>query len=220
MKKVYNFDPDPYNTHMLLMNEVPSNVKVLEVGTASGYLGEYMHKEKNCEVWGIEPVKELYNEALNYGYIKLFNQTAEGFINQNDPEGQKFDVILLGDVLEHMPYPDAVLKGLKKFLKPEGKFVISMPNIAHYSIRIALLLGRWDMADSGILDRTHLRFYTLDSAQKMIASCGLKIEKVRPSSGYIERFGLNKLWQIGKRALFLWPKLLAFQFIYVVKLND
>lgn len=220
MKRNYNFDPDPYNTHMLLMSEVSLGAKVLEIGTASGYLGEYMTHEKKCEVWGVEPVKALYEESLSCGYKKIFNESAEDFLNNTEVASEKFDIILLGDVLEHMAYPDVVLRGLKKFLKPEGKVVISMPNIAHYSIRLSLLFGKWNTTDSGILDRTHLRFYTLDSALQMIGGCGLKIEKFRPSSGYIERFGLNKLFRIGQRFLFFWPRLLAFQFIYVAKLAD
>jgi 2-polyprenyl-3-methyl-5-hydroxy-6-metoxy-1,4-benzoquinol methylase len=217
MKKIYNFDPDSYNTHMLLVNEVLAGSKVLEIGTASGYLGDYLASKKKCEVWGVEPVRELYDEAANSTYKKILNQTAEDFIIYNQNNKETFDVILLGDVLEHMSRPDQVLIGLKEFLKPDGKFVISMPNIAHYSIRISLLCGKWNMADSGILDRTHLRFFTLFSARKMIEDCGLEIEKVRPSAGYIERFGLNKLVRIGQRLLFMWPELLAVQFIFIAR---
>jgi 2-polyprenyl-3-methyl-5-hydroxy-6-metoxy-1,4-benzoquinol methylase len=130
---------------------------------------------------------------------------------------QKFDVILIGDVLEHMVDPGKVLSELKKFLKPEGKFVISLPNVAHYSVRFGLLKGRWNMTNSGILDKTHLRFFTRVTAIELLTKAGLSIEVIRPSSGYIER-RWKACFNLGKRILFWWPELLAVQFVFVAKL--
>jgi 2-polyprenyl-3-methyl-5-hydroxy-6-metoxy-1,4-benzoquinol methylase len=218
MNKTYNFDPAPYSTHMLLVQEIPVESKVLEVGTASGYIGDFLIKQKKCEVWGVEPVKDLYEDALHFSYKKLWNCTVEEFVSEFS-EAELFDVILLGDVLEHIDYPEKVLRALKKYLKPNGFFVISMPNIAHYSIRFNLFFGKWEMSDSGILDRTHLRFYTIESAKKMIESAGLRVEQIRPSAGGMERFGINKLLGVGQKLLFFWPTLFAYQFIYIVKNN-
>jgi 2-polyprenyl-3-methyl-5-hydroxy-6-metoxy-1,4-benzoquinol methylase len=218
MNKTYNFDPAPYSTHMLLVQEIPVESRVLEVGTASGYIGDFLIKQKKCEVWGVEPVKDLYEDALHFSYKKLWNCTVEEFVSEFS-EAELFDVILLGDVLEHIDYPEKVLRALKKYLKPNGFFVISMPNIAHYSIRFNLFFGKWEMSDSGILDRTHLRFYTIESAKKMIESAGLRVEQIRPSAGGMERFGINKLLGVGQKLLFFWPTLFAYQFIYIVKNN-
>lgn len=218
MRKTYNFDSAPYSTHMLLADAIPEGSRVLEIGTASGYLGDFLVKQKKCEVWGVEPVKDLYEDALHFSYRKLWNCTAEQFVSEFS-EAELFDVILLGDVLEHIDYPEKVLQALKKYLKPNGFFVISMPNIAHYSIRFNLFFGKWEMTDSGILDRTHLRFYTAGSAKKMIESAGLRVEKIRPSAGGMERFGINKLLGVGQKLLFFWPTLFAYQFIYIVKNN-
>lgn len=217
MKKNYRFDPAPLNTHMLLMEQIPENSKVLEIGTASGYLGEYMIHEKHCDVWGIEVVESEYKEAVECGYKELLHKSAEELLRDNDFTDQKFDVILLGDVLEHMVNPGEVLFGLKKYLKEGGKVVISMPNIAHYTTRWHLLTGNWQMQDSGILDRTHLRFFTRDTAVEMIKKAGYELESARPSSGYIERFGINKLFGIGRKALFAWPTLFGLQYIYVAR---
>ena len=86
--------------------------------------------EKKCEVWGIEPLEELYEEALAGGYKKIFNLTAEEFIERNEIGDEKFDVILLGDVLEHMAYPDAVLVGLKNYdINPKKVKLPSCKNI-------------------------------------------------------------------------------------------
>ncbi len=213
----YRFDPGKFGTHSLLLDEVQKNSRVLEIGTASGYMGEYLIKEKGCEVWGVEPVKELYTEALPYGYKKLFNSTVENFLDSPETKDQKFDVIFLADVLEHMTNPQGVLIGLSRLLQPSGRFVISLPNIAHYSIRWQLLTGRFDMQDGGILDRTHMRFFTLKSMKELIEKSGLSLEKIRPSNGSFERFGINKLFGIGRKIFFLWPTLFAIQFILIAR---
>lgn len=218
MESNYRFDPNPHNTHMLLLNAIPPNSRVLEIGTASGYLGEYLIREKHCEVWGVEPVEDCYKDAQSCGYAKLLNASAEGFLALPEMANEKFDAILLGDVLEHMVNPGEVLNKLRSLLKPDGRMVISLPNIANYTTRWQLLTGRWDLKDGGIMDRTHLRFFTLKTMKAMIESSGLKIEKVRPSSGSIERFGINKLYGVGKKVLFAWPTLFAIQFIFVAKL--
>jgi ubiquinone/menaquinone biosynthesis C-methylase UbiE len=114
--------------------------------------------------------------------------------------------------------PTAVLAKLKKFLKPGGKFVVSLPNIAHYSTRFDLFLGKWDMKDGGILDRTHLRFFTKKTMMEMFEKSGLKIVKMKPSSGSLERFGKNKLFGIGKKMLYAWETFFAIQFIIVATL--
>lgn len=213
----YRFDPAPANTHRLLLEAVPAGSRVLEIGTASGYLGEYLIKEKNCEVWGVEPFAEAYQEAMKCGYTRLFNKSVEEFLADNDGVPEKFDVILLGDVLEHLVAPAVVLRQLTRQLQPAGICVISLPNIAHYSIRKDLLLGRWAMSDAGILDRTHLHFYNQAGMIELIKSAGLDIVSVRPSGGYLERF-LRRFGQLGKRLLFAAPRVFAFQFIITAKL--
>lgn len=217
MQRTYRFDPGKFNTHWLLLNEVPEKTQVLEIGTASGYMGEYLIKEKNCEVWGVEPVSELYEDAKNFGYTQLFKATVEEFLLQPELVGKQFDIIFLGDVLEHMVHPEKVLRELKELLKPDGRFVISLPNVAHYSIRWQLLMGRWDMQDGGIMDRTHLKFFTLKTMKELVEASGLVLEKARPSNGSFERFGINKLFGIGKKLFFLWPTFFAIQFVLVAK---
>ncbi len=217
MANNYRFDPAPASTHTLLLERVPVNSKVLEIGTASGYLGEYLIAEKKCEVWGVEPVKEQFEDAKNYGYTKLLNLTAEQFLLDSNFAGEKFDVILLGDVLEHMVNPEIVLSGLTKYLKPSGRIVASLPNVAHFSIRIKLFCGKWDMVDAGILDRTHLRFFTRKTMLEMFGKAGLDILECRPTNGAMERFGINKLFGVGKKLLFFWPTFFAIQFVFVGK---
>lgn len=216
-KRIYGFDSAWASTHMLLLERVPEKTKVLEIGTASGYLGEYLSKEKKCVVWGVEPVEELYKDAQRAGYERLFNETVESFLENHCPEEELFDVILLGDVLEHTVYPGAILSKLALLLKKDGAIVISLPNVAHYLIRWELLWGRWNPKDAGIMDRTHLHFYTKKTMSSLVESAGLTIESTRPAAGHIERFGRRKLLGIGRRLLFFWPEFFAVQFIIVAR---
>jgi SAM-dependent methyltransferase len=84
-----------------------------------------------------------------------------------------FDVVVLGDVLEHLRHPDATLSALAARLAPGGRVVVSVPNVAHLWIRMSLLVGRFEYADRGILDRGHLRFFTLSSFRRLLAQSGL-----------------------------------------------
>lgn len=217
-KRVYRYDPQPFSTHQLLLETVPAQSRVLEVGTASGYLGEYLIHEKGCEVWGIEPVEALYRDALRVGYAKLYHETIEEFTQNHRAEAGTFDVLFLADVLEHMVDPERVLQQLRSLLRPHGTLVISMPNIAHYSIRKALLFGRFDMQDSGILDRTHLHFYTKKTAIHMIERAGYSIQSVRPCSGSHER-RLRMMGYPFQYVLRVLPGLFAIQFIYTAHLK-
>jgi 2-polyprenyl-3-methyl-5-hydroxy-6-metoxy-1,4-benzoquinol methylase len=83
-----------------------------------------------------------------------------------------FDVIVFGDVLEHLSDPQQVLQDIKPYLNENGILVLSLPNIALWRIRIALLFGKFEYSDRGVLDRTHLRFFTLQSAQALVRQAG------------------------------------------------
>ncbi len=213
-KVKYNFSDDPSGVHMVILDEIRNNSTVLDIGCASGYMGEFLIKEKGCKVWGIEPDTDFAARAKNSGYDVVINKGVDEGLK--DIEAQ-FEYIIMADVLEHLVEPERVLKNAKKFLKPGGRIFISLPNIAHYSIRLKLLLGKWEMQDWGILDKTHLHFYTLDSAKKLLEDAGLKVEKLRPR-GDLERwfrgFGLEK---IGKKILFFWPEIFAVQFVFITK---
>jgi len=216
-KIIYNFSNEPTGVHRLFLDEITINSAVLDVGCATGYLGEHLVKDKKCKVWGIEPDISAANVARTNGYSEVINKKIEEAVNDEKIIGEKFDFIIIGDVLEHLVDPKAVLVKIKKFLKESGKILISLPNIAHYSIRFNLLIGRWDMTDSGIMDRTHLHFYTLKTAKQFANNSGLMIEKMRPRGDlerWFRKFGMEKF---GKLILFLWPEFFAIQFIFVAK---
>jgi len=89
--------------------------------------------------------------------------------------GQRFDLILFGDVLEHVRDPRAVLESVCEHLEDEGHVIVSLPNVAAWPTRLALLGGRFDYRDSGVLDRTHLRFFTRASAAALLEQAGLSV---------------------------------------------
>lgn len=151
-------------------------LSVLEVGCSAGYLGSAL-KEIGHSVFGVEPSSDSASEAK-----KVLDDVFEGFIQDfflEHPES-KFDVIIFGDVLEHLPDPHAVLLLCKDHLTAHGAIVASVPNIAHVAIRAMLLEGRWEYADLGILDRTHMRFFTRSSLIQLFTGAAYSVLRLTP----------------------------------------
>ncbi len=219
MEKVftYNFSSEPTGTHMLLLGQVPVGSKVLDIGCAAGYLGKYLATEKGCEMWGVEPEPEMYHTAKQNGYNIVINKNIEEALSDSSLVGQRFDILIIGDVLEHLLFPEKILFLLKGLIKGGGKLLISLPNVAHYSIRRSLLCGRWNMTDSGIMDRTHIHFYTLNTAREMLEKSGWEIDRVRPRGDLERWFRKIGLERIGKKILFLFPEFFAVQFIFTAR---
>jgi len=164
------------------------NKKVLDVGCATGQISRRL-KENGCTVVGIEideesaKVTKQYCENVIVGDVEKLSELSY-------PE-KYFDALLFGDVLEHLKDPLRVLRNLKRYLKDDGYIVCSVPNVAHIYIRLKILFGKWDYEDTGLLDRTHLRFFTIKSVKKLIEDAGFKIEKI-DFSPWIPLFRLRK----------------------------
>lgn len=106
-----------------------------------------------------------------------------GLVEQFAAEHGPFDTVLCLDSLEHLIAPERTLAEAFAALKPGGQLVASIPNVRHCSVLIPLLFkGRWDYAETGVLDRTHLRFFTRQSASALIEGAGFRIERVQPSA--------------------------------------
>ncbi len=139
-------------------------INVLDVGCSAGYFGSAL-KTAGHVVWGIEPNKAsaaLANEKLDYVFVGL----VEDFITAYPDK--KFDVISFGDVLEHIAYPEEVLNQCHQLIVEGGVIVVSVPNVAHIAVRSMLLEGRWEYTELGILDKTHLRFFTRDTIHELL----------------------------------------------------
>jgi 2-polyprenyl-3-methyl-5-hydroxy-6-metoxy-1,4-benzoquinol methylase len=165
---------DPETVPGKIHRHVGSGQRVLDVGCGGGFLAMHLSR-KGAIVTGIERNAEAAALARSH-----CARVIEGDIAAGDPlePDERFDVIVCADVLEHVAAPDRVLGRLARHLGIDGCFLISLPNIAHYKIRLRLLAGRFDYEDAGILDRTHLRFFTRSTALAMIEARGLRPEVV------------------------------------------
>lgn len=149
-------------------------IDVLEVGCGLGEtLNEIINRYPNANVMGIELMSQIVDIGKNNRNI------IQGNIEnmELDDIQERFDYIIFGDVLEHLVNPYDVLQKMKKLLKSEGSIITSLPNVMHYTVVQDLLEGKWDYKESGILDKTHLRFFTLNSAMKMFYELGFHVIK-------------------------------------------
>ncbi|MBI9072781.1 MAG: class I SAM-dependent methyltransferase [Melioribacteraceae bacterium] len=144
--------------------------KILDVGCGAGSLAATIKKRNNAEVWGIELIEDAAVKAKKKIDNVLIGKVEEKIDELPD---DYFDIIIFADVLEHLYDPYTVLKKIKTKLKVEGEIVASIPNIGHWSIIKDLLQGEWEYQDWGILDRTHIRFFTKKSLLKMFEGADL-----------------------------------------------
>ncbi len=157
-----------------MVSLIPAGAKkILEVGCGAGMTGKYLKELGFEEVVGVELEEAVAREATAH-YDRVIVGNVEQAVLPYD-KGY-FDCILYGDVLEHLVDPWKVLREHHSLLKSRGVIVCSIPNIRHYRITKKLLLrGKWEYEESGILDRTHLRFFTIGSMQKMVEDAGFEI---------------------------------------------
>lgn len=186
---------------------------ILDVGCASGATMKYLFDLGAVDVKGIDVSEESLAVARNSGFdvYKIdLNESSLPF------EEKYFDTIILADVLEHLLDPWSVLSNIKKYLKDDGVILISLPNIRNYKfVKRLIFQDKWDYAERGILDRTHLRFFTDTTAKKMIAGAGLKI--IRTSYSSYKGAFISAVNFICRGLI---KKFTAVQFYYVVKKNE
>lgn len=186
--QVYKLNIKRYGTHRIVASLLGKGNTILDVGCSSGYLATLAPGNK---FFGIDSDNECLKEAEKEGY-----KTQLLDLNQINGElvwGQRFKIIVFVDVLEHLKNPEEVgVQIIKQCLERNGTVIISLPNVAHFSTRIGLMLGKFDYQDAGILDRTHLHLYTLKSALRLAQSVRLRVTDIFFSS---DRFGclINKI---------------------------
>ncbi|MFN8050864.1 MAG: class I SAM-dependent methyltransferase [Acidimicrobiales bacterium] len=168
----------PYRAHHLLLTEAlrltdPGDV-VFEGGVSSGYFAEAMaHAGRVVDGHELDPMAA---EAARRVCRTVYEGDLQTF---EAPEGTSYRLLLFGDTLEHIARPETVLTSLREHLEPGGHLVISVPNIANWSIRLQLLFGRFRYTDRGILDRTHVRFYTKAGVEEMLNAAGFTVVKLQ-----------------------------------------
>lgn len=171
----YPLKLEPYSSHSIILSRLGPGRgrRLLDVGAAHGALARLL-SQQGFVVTAIEFDPELAGLTRQTG-----TEVVEVDLDQSIPDfGEPFDVIVYGDVLEHLKDPLRVLTGLNRYLAAEGKVVVSVPNVAHIAIRLMLLFGYFKYMDRGILDRTHLRFFTLRSFRRLLAQGGVRVEEL------------------------------------------
>lgn len=173
-KNKYEFTLDTAeknDSHMGLATRIKPKQKILELGCSSGYLSKFLKEDLACHVVGVDIDSNALQQAEPF-----CEQTIVADLDSNDwlekIKGQQFDVVLCADVLEHLKKPAAMLASLKPFLHAESRLLASVPNVAHASIRLELLQGHFDYESLGLLDDTHLHFYTRDGLIAMLMQAG------------------------------------------------
>lgn len=218
----YQFKGDPYSSHSVILSLLGAGQgrRLLDVGAGDGFLAKRLTAQ-GYEVTCIERDPGL---AVLAGRECRAALVAD--LDRDTPElDGPFDVIVYGDILEHLEDPLRVLLELNRHLSPEGTVIVSVPNVAHLWIRLQLLLGRFEYTDRGILDRTHLRFFTLASFRRLLAEAELTVLELIPTPVPLpllvpERFhgrwlaalhAMNAVLSRARKTLF------AYQFVAVVR---
>jgi 2-polyprenyl-3-methyl-5-hydroxy-6-metoxy-1,4-benzoquinol methylase len=164
---------DPWSSHAQIkdwLTDLRPGTRVLDIGVATGTLGKQF-AEAGLVMHGIEPHSAWAEVARPY-YNDLLCGTLD---DASDTFLASHDVVVCADVLEHIADPEQALRRLLPLQSEGCQFLVSVPNIANIWIRLNLLIGRFDYTDRGILDRTHLRFFTRRSLRAMFTSVGLHI---------------------------------------------
>lgn len=178
---------------------VPAHCRnLLDVGCGAGEFGAFVKQSRKIEVWGVEPVKSAAAKALTR-LDKVINGTFEAEIGL--PAGT-FDCVVFNDVLEHMVAPEQALRYAKVLLSNGGVVVASIPNIRYLGVVSRLVFhARWDYEDSGVLDKTHLRFFTKSSILKMFQSEGYLVENICGINAYLCRPDVSRPAKVVYNAL-------------------
>ncbi len=213
----------PGNIDSILLTRIPEYSTVLEFGPAHGRMTRYLKEVKYCKVYCVEIDNEaardsaLYSEQMVVDNIENY-QWSEVYADL------QFDIIIFADVLEHLYDPWKVLKICNNFLKPCGSIFISIPNVAHGAIIMGLMQNEFDYKDTGLLDDTHIRFFTKKSLERLIDDTGYGIfyasaNFVKPSCTEFKKSYLDFNAGVAQ-ALTSNPFVNAYQFCYIIKKQE
>jgi predicted TPR repeat methyltransferase len=210
---------DPWSSHTRIktwLAQQRPGTRILDIGAATGTLGKQF-ADAGLVMHGIEPHTAWANLARPY-YVELLGGTLD---DASDEFLSHHDVVVCADVLEHIADPTQALRRLLALQSAGCQFLISVPNIANIWIRLNLLIGRFDYVDRGILDRTHLRFFTWRTLRGVCDSVGLRIVEL-----HVTPIPLNLIHPVFQQRVFgrfahaalarltlAFPTLLGYQFV-------
>ncbi len=216
-------------------------LRVLDAGCGFATTSERIQQLGN-EVTGIEE-SALACEVAS----QRLSRVVQADLQHADLGDEQFDVLIFADVLEHVAWPVGVLRKYLRWLAPNGSVIVSLPNVGLWSVRFAHLFGRWEYEETGVLDRTHLRFFTRKSARWLLGESGLSPITTTYNPGIVRplvphakkllsrsgtagtqpadtlltskpyQFYLKTAYPIERVVASLWPGMLAFQMIFEAK---
>ncbi|MGQ9733172.1 MAG: glycosyltransferase, partial [Candidatus Zipacnadales bacterium] len=212
----YVYHATPASAHGQVLTIVKPGSQVLVVGCGPGYFVERL-REHGCQVIGLhrQPREPAYER---WGRIRACDQEASW---PSEIREKQFDVVILADLLEHLCDPERALAQARAALRPKGQVIVWVPNAVNLYVRLNVLLGRFEYAERGILDRNHLRFFTRSSVQRMLKAVGLRVLRTSvtpmPFASIHPPGKAPWLARAAERlahwAAIVWPGMFAYQFV-------
>lgn len=173
----YEFDPDDaHSTAAIVCRLAGQGRDVLELGCAAGAMTQVLARHYGCRVTGVE-LDPVAAEAARQYADTVHVLSLEDPAWQASLKGKTYDTVLAADVLEHLHDPAACLQQLHSLLKEDGRLIISVPNLAHGGVIAALLCGDFEYRDVGLLDRTHVHFFTPSTLRRMLEAHHYTVEE-------------------------------------------
>jgi methionine biosynthesis protein MetW len=203
---------DPHEVPGIMRGLMPAGVRVLDIGCGTGTVTAVVNDGKGNRVVGLEPDADRAELCRKNG-LDVHCQFAD---EQFFADQGKFDVITMADVLEHTVNPASILQLSRMGLSESGIIIASVPNVAHWIVRLRLLLGNFEYKESGIMDATHLRWFTRRSFAALFERCGLEVVEIKAAAGtwmYPKLVPPGLIVALNR----LLPKIMASQFVILAK---
>ena len=181
----------PQEVARMLADLLPVGSRVLDVGCGTGSVSRRIADIRNAKIIGIEPNSYRAAAARARGLEVYQESFTSALVERLEP----FDVVLFADVLEHVADPGSFLQLARSALLPGGSVVASVPNVAHWTVRLDLLCGRFEYQPAGIRDATHLRWFTADTVKSLFETNGLRVISLQHTAGVgLPDYAIRRPW--------------------------